>query len=61
MHQCKYPSFKLDEQHPGTEASTETAASLDSPSILFKDVDSSYSSTLLELAIELYDFADKFR
>ena len=59
--QYKYPSFKLDEQHPGTEAAAETAASLAAASILFKDVDSSYSSTLLEHAIELYDFADKFR
>jgi hypothetical protein len=59
--QYKYPSFKIDEKHPGTEVAAETAASLAAASILFKDVDSSYSSTLLKHAIELYDFADNFR
>ena len=59
--QYKYPSFKIDEKHPGTEVAAETAASFAAASILFKDVDSAYSSTLLEHAIELYDFADKFR
>ena len=59
--QYKYPSFKLDEKHPGTEAAAETAAALAAASILFKDVDSSYSKTLLQHAIELYDFADNFR
>jgi hypothetical protein len=49
--QCKYPSFKLDEQHPGREASTETSASLASPSILFKDVDSSYYKYVIILII----------
>jgi len=59
--QYKYPSFKLDEKHPGTEVAAETAAALAAASILFKNVDSSYSETLLKHAIELYDFADNFR
>ena len=59
--QYKYPSFKIDDKHPGTEVAGETAAALAAASILFKDVDSTYSSTLLKHSIELYDFADNFR
>ena len=59
--QYKYPSYKIDEKNPGTEVAAETAATFAAASILFKDVDSSYSATLLKHAIELYDFADNFR
>ena len=59
--QYKYPSFKIDEKHPGTEVAAETAASFAAASILFKDIDSEYSSVLLKHAIELYDFADNYR
>ena len=57
----KYPSYKVDKEHPGTEVAGETAASLAAASILFKDEDSEYSKLLLKHAIELYDFADKYR
>ena len=57
----KYPSYKIDKEHPGTEVAGETAASLAAASILFKDEDSEYSKILLKHAIELYDFADKYR
>ena len=59
--QYAYPSFKIDEKHPGTELAAETAASMAAASILFKEIDSTYSTTLLRHAIELYDFADQFR
>ena len=57
----KYPAYKVDKEHPGTEVAGETAASLAATSILFKEIDSAYSETLLQHAIELYDFADKYR
>jgi len=56
-----YPSYKITSEKPGTEVSAETAAALAAASILFKNIDSSYSSTLLEHAKEIYDFADKYR
>ena len=56
-----YPSYKIDESGPGSEVAAETAASLAAASLVFKEDDSSYSATLLKHAIELYDFADKFR
>ena len=56
-----YPSYKISESSPGSELAAETAASLAAASIMFKSEDSSYSATLLKHAIELYDFADKYR
>jgi len=40
-----YPSFKIDAENPGSEVAAETASSLAAASILFKDIDSSYSQT----------------
>ena len=57
----KYPSYKIDESGPGSEVAAETAAALAAASLVFKDDDSAYSATLLKHAIEIYDFADKFR
>ena len=57
----KYPSFKIDKDHPGTDIASEFAASLAAASILFKDEDVVYSDLLLKHAIEIYDFADKYR
>ena len=57
----KYPSYQVNAVNPGTEVSAETAAALAAASILFKEVDSSYSETLLKHAKEIYDFADKYR
>ena len=57
----EYPSYKIDSENPGTEVAAETAASLAATSILFKDTDSSYSELCLKHAIEIYDFADKYR
>ena len=55
------PSYKIDASNPGSDCAAETAAFLAATSILFKDVDSSYSSTCLKHAVEIYDFADKYR
>nr|XP_053653726.1 endoglucanase E-4-like isoform X1 [Cherax quadricarinatus] len=55
------PSYKIDEAHAGSELAGETAAALAAASIVFKDVDSAYASEMLDVAKELYDFADNFR
>ncbi|CAJ1932943.1 unnamed protein product [Sphenostylis stenocarpa] len=50
-------SYKLDEQHPGSDLAAETAAALAAASIVFKSVDKKYSSTMLLHATQLFDFA----
>ena len=57
----KYPSYKITASKPGSEVAAETAAALAAASVLFKDVDSLYSATLLKHSEEIYDFADKNR
>ena len=57
----KYPSYKITSSDPGSDVAAETASFLAATSILFKEVDSSYSATCLKHAIEIYDFADKYR
>ena len=52
----KYPSYKITASEPGSEVAAETSAALAAASILFKNVDSEYSSTLLQHAKEIYDF-----
>nr|WGC43860.1 GH9-2 [Procambarus clarkii] len=55
------PSYKIDEAKPGSDLAGETAAALAAASIVFQDVDSAYAAQLLDVAKELYDFADNFR
>ena len=57
----EYPSYKIDSSKPGSEVAGETASALAAASILFKDIDSEYSSLLLKHAIEIYDLADEHR
>jgi len=59
--QYKHPSFKITASAPGSEVAGDTASFLAAASILFKDVDSSYSATLLKHAKEIYEFADTYR
>ena len=40
-------SYKIDEQHPGSDLAAETAAALASASIAFRSVDLKYAFTLL--------------
>ena len=56
-----YPSYKVDEKHPGSEVAGEVAATFAAASILFKEEDPVYSETLLKHAKDIYEFADKFR
>lgn len=55
------PAFKIDPENPGSDLAAETAASLASASIIFRDSDPDYADILLENAIQLYDFADTYR
>ncbi|XP_073293109.1 endoglucanase 12-like [Primulina huaijiensis] len=49
--------FKIDEQHPGADLAGETAAALAAAAVAFKQFNSRYSSTLINHAKQLFDFA----
>ncbi|PHU27938.1 Endoglucanase 3 [Capsicum chinense] len=53
--------YKVSPQNPGSDVAAETAAALAAASIVFKDSDPSYSSTLLRTAQKVFAFADKYR
>ncbi len=55
------PSFKIDRQNPGSDLAGEAAASLAAASIVFRATDSVYADTLLQNAVQLYNFADTYR
>lgn len=57
--QMNRPSYKVDIKNPGTTVTAETAASLASASLVFKDYNPEYSKTCLKHAQELFEFADK--
>ncbi|KAM1262784.1 hypothetical protein PS2_027649 [Malus domestica] len=50
-------TFKIDEQHPGSDLAGETAAALAAASIAFKDKNPKYASDLLTHAKQLFEFA----
>lgn len=55
------PIFKIDASNPGSEVAAETAAALAASSIVFQNINSAYSSNLLNHAIQLYNFAQSYR
>jgi endoglucanase len=55
------PAYKIDATKPGSELAAETAAAMAAASMVFKTDDPTYSATLLNHAIELYNFADTYR
>ncbi|RXG50783.1 Endoglucanase 1 [Armadillidium vulgare] len=55
------PSAKIDANNPGSDLAGETAAALAAASIVFSSVDSSFSSSCLQAAKELYELADNYR
>jgi hypothetical protein len=59
--QMERPSYKIDASCPGSDLAGETAAAMAASSVVFRNVDSSYSKELLRHAKELYDFADQYR
>ncbi|MFQ6621738.1 hypothetical protein Gotur_001845 [Gossypium turneri] len=57
----KRPLTQVNASVPGTEVAAETAAAMASASLVFKTADSTYSSTLLTHAKQLFTFADNNR
>ncbi|TYH30804.1 hypothetical protein ES288_A01G123500v1, partial [Gossypium darwinii] len=57
----KRPLTQVNSSVPGTEVAAETAAAMASASLVFKTADSTYSSTLLMHAKQLFTFADNNR
>ncbi|XP_052201645.1 endoglucanase 10-like [Diospyros lotus] len=57
----KRPLTQVNTSFPGTEVAAETAAAMASASLVFKSIDSTYSSLLLKHAQQLFTFADKYR
>lgn len=60
-YQMARPSYKVTAQEPGSAVTAETAASLAVCSMVFKDVDPSFSKLCLDHAKSLYAFADKYK
>ncbi|XP_027359561.1 endoglucanase 13-like [Abrus precatorius] len=50
-------SYRIDDEHPGSDLAAETAAALAASSIAFRSVHKPYASQLLRHAIQLFDFA----
>ncbi|XP_040937980.1 endoglucanase 24-like [Gossypium hirsutum] len=55
------PVTQVNTSFPGTEVAAETAAALASASLVFKENDPDYSSSLLTHARQLFTFADTYR
>ncbi|PIA50107.1 hypothetical protein AQUCO_01300683v1 [Aquilegia coerulea] len=53
--------YAVSKDHPGSEVAAEIAAALAASSIVFRTNDVPYSITLLRRAIEVFNFADKYR
>ncbi|GMN31278.1 hypothetical protein TIFTF001_003182 [Ficus carica] len=53
--------YKVSTQNPGSDVAAETAAALAAASIVFKNSDPSYSQKLLQTAMKVFDFADRYR
>ncbi|KAL6502369.1 hypothetical protein OROHE_024647 [Orobanche hederae] len=53
--------YSITSTSPGTEVAAEAAAALAVGSIVFRQVDSNYSATLLRHSKLLFEFADKYR
>ncbi|MBQ7835158.1 MAG: glycoside hydrolase family 9 protein [Ruminiclostridium sp.] len=56
--QMKRPSYKVDLNNGGSTVAAETAASLASAAVVFKDIDPSYSKECLKHAKELFSYSE---
>ncbi|XP_044488519.1 endoglucanase 8-like [Mangifera indica] len=54
-------AYKIDANHPGSDVAGETAAALAAASIVFRSRDPQYSRLLLNRAVKVFEFADKYR
>ncbi|XP_059633959.1 endoglucanase 10-like [Cornus florida] len=52
---------QVNTSSPGSDVAAEYAAAMASASLVFKSIDSTYSSSLLKHAQQLFNFADKYR
>ncbi|CAI8609039.1 unnamed protein product [Vicia faba] len=57
----KRPVIQVNSSFPGTEVAAETAAALASASLVFKEINLTYSQILLEHAQQLFTFADTYK
>ncbi len=57
--QMNRPSYKVTMSNPGSTVVAEAAASLAAAAVVFKNIDSAYSSKCLTHAKQLYSFAEK--
>ncbi|KAK3030673.1 hypothetical protein RJ639_035877 [Escallonia herrerae] len=53
--------YKVSPQNPGSDVAAETAAALAAASIVFQHSDPSYAAKLLQTAMKVFDFADRYR
>ncbi|XP_027356773.1 endoglucanase 8-like [Abrus precatorius] len=54
-------SYVISPTKPGSEVSSEVAAALAASSIAFRTTDSTYSKLLLNRAVQVFNFANKYR
>ncbi len=59
--QMNRPSYKVDLNNGGSTVAAETAASLASCAVVFKDSDSAYSQKCVKHAKELFSYAEKVK
>ena len=55
------PAYILNKTQPGSDCAGESAASLASVAILFKETNKTYSAELITHAKELFKFADRYK
>ncbi|XP_077234388.1 endoglucanase 8-like isoform X2 [Tasmannia lanceolata] len=53
--------YIVDKDHPGSEVAAETAAALAAASIIFNVTDPPYALILVQRAIKVFDFADRYQ
>ncbi|CAN6162715.1 unnamed protein product [Urochloa humidicola] len=57
----KRPLTKITTKSPGSDVAAETAAAMAAASLVYKPINGTYSSSLLDHAERLFAFADKYR
>jgi len=57
----KRPLTKITTKSPGSDVAAETAAAMAAASLVYKPINGTYSSSLLDHAERLFAFADKHR
>ncbi|KAK8456210.1 hypothetical protein SEVIR_4G292200v4 [Setaria viridis] len=57
----KRPLTKITTKSPGSDVAAETAAAMAAASLVYKPINGTYSSSLLDHAQRLFAFADKYR